>query len=73
MITRSLEAYERTAIDLAQNPNKLDSFKSRLAENRLTTPLFNTELLTKHIEAAYTAMYERYRAELPLDHIYVPR
>jgi protein O-GlcNAc transferase len=73
MITTSLEAYERAAIDLAQNPNKLDRLKSRLAENRLTTPLFNTELLTKHIEAAYTAMYERYRAGLSFDHIYVSR
>jgi protein O-GlcNAc transferase len=72
-ITGSLEAYERMAIDLAQNPDKLDSLKSRLAENRLTTSLFNTELLTKHIEAAYTGMYERYRAGLPSHHIDVPR
>jgi hypothetical protein len=39
--------------------------------NRLTTPLFNTELFTKDIEAAYSAMYKRYHADLPPDHIYV--
>ena len=26
---------------------------------------------SKHIEAAYTKMYERYQADLPPDHIYV--
>jgi len=42
-----------------------------LAHNRLTTPLFNTPLFTRHIEAAYMAMYERYQADLPPDPIYV--
>jgi hypothetical protein len=43
-----------------------------LNDNRLTTALFNTKLFTQHIEAAYTAMYERCRAGLPPDHILVP-
>ena len=41
------------------NPEKLAAIKHKLAENRLTTPLFDTKLFTKHIETAYTAMYER--------------
>jgi len=28
-------------------------------------------MFTKHIEAAYTQMYERYQADLPPEHIYV--
>lgn len=31
----------------------------KLAKNRLTTPLFDTERLTRHLEAAYQTMYER--------------
>ena len=42
------------AIDLAAHPEKLAAIKHKLAENRLTTPLFDTKLFTKHIEAAYT-------------------
>ena len=72
LITTTLEAYEQMAIDLATHPEKLAAIKHKLAENRLTTPLFDTKLFTKHIEAAYAAMYERYQAGLPPDHIVIP-
>ncbi len=69
LITTSLEAYEQTAIDFAAKPEKLATIKRKLAENRLTTPLFDTTLFTKHMEAAYTAMVERYQAGGPAKHI----
>ncbi len=72
LITTSLEEYERLAIELATNPEKLAGIKRKLAGNRLTTPLFDTKLFTKHIEAAYTAMVERHKAGLAPDHILVP-
>ena len=72
LITTTPEAYERMAIDLATHPEKLAAIKRKLAENRLTTPLFDTKLFTKHIEAAYAAMYERHQAGLAPDHIVVP-
>ena len=59
-------------LNLQLHPEKLAAIKRKLAENRLTTPLFDTKLFTKHIEAAYTAMYERYQAGLPPDHIVIP-
>jgi predicted O-linked N-acetylglucosamine transferase (SPINDLY family) len=43
----------------------------KLAKNRLSTPLFNTPLFTKNIEAAYMKMMERYQADLEPDHIFV--
>jgi protein O-GlcNAc transferase len=64
-----LENYERVAIDLAVQPEKLSAVKEKLARNRLTTPLFDTELFTRHLEMAYSAMYERCRAGLAPDHI----
>ena len=73
LITSSPQAYEALAIELATNPAKLRAIKLRLSENRLTRPLFNTQLFTSHIEAAYTAMYERYQTGLPPDHIYLPQ
>jgi predicted O-linked N-acetylglucosamine transferase (SPINDLY family) len=72
LITTTLEDYERLAIDLATHPEKLAAIKRKLAKNRLTTPLFDTKLTTKHIEAAYTAMYERRKAGLPPYHFVIP-
>ena len=71
LVTHSQEGYESLAIDLANNPEKLEMYKVRLANNRLTMPLFNTQLFTKYLEVAYTKMFERYRANLSPDHIVV--
>jgi protein O-GlcNAc transferase len=71
LITSTPQAYEALAIELATNPEKLAAIKRKLANNRLTTPLFDTQTFARHIEAAYTTMYERYQANLPPDHIYV--
>ena len=73
LITTTLEAYEQMAIDLATHPEKLAAIKHKLAENRLTMPLFDTKLFTKHIETAYTAMYERYQMGMPPDHLVVAK
>jgi predicted O-linked N-acetylglucosamine transferase (SPINDLY family) len=71
LITSTQEEYETLAIELAMNPNKLADIKLKLAKNRLTTPLFNTPLFTKNIEAAYIKMMERYHADLEPDHIVI--
>jgi predicted O-linked N-acetylglucosamine transferase (SPINDLY family) len=72
LITTTLEAYEQMAIDLAMHPEKLGAIKRKLDGNRLTTPLFDTKLFTKHIERAYAAMYERHQTGLAADHINIP-
>jgi predicted O-linked N-acetylglucosamine transferase (SPINDLY family) len=69
LITTTLEDYERTAIDLAREPAKLSAIKGKLGKNRFTTPLFDTKLFTRHLEMAYSAMYERNCAGLAPDHI----
>jgi predicted O-linked N-acetylglucosamine transferase (SPINDLY family) len=73
LITTTPQAYEGLAIELATNLEKLAEIKRKLASNRLTTPLFDPQLFTKHIEAAYTTMYELYQADRSSDHIYVAR
>jgi len=64
LITTTPEQYEHLAIELAQNPEKLSAIRARLDRNRLSTPLFDTELFARHIETAYIQMYERYQAGL---------
>jgi predicted O-linked N-acetylglucosamine transferase (SPINDLY family) len=71
LIAQTADEYESLAVDLARNPDKLAAVRNRLERNRLTTPLFDTELFARHIEAAYRAMYDRYQAGLPPDHIVV--
>jgi len=66
LIAQSLEQYESLALRLASEPSYLAALKARLADNRKTFPLFDTERATRHIEAAYTLMWTRYqRGEAP--------
>ena len=69
LVTTSRAEYELLAIELATNPLKLNSIKQKLTKNRLTTPLFNAQLFTKNLEAAYMQMYERYMEDLSPEHI----
>jgi predicted O-linked N-acetylglucosamine transferase (SPINDLY family) len=71
LITESPEAYEALALELATDAPRLAALRQRLAGNRLTYPLFDTALFTRHIEAAYLAMWERHLAGLPPQHIFV--
>jgi len=71
LIAETQAQYELLAIELANNPDRLLDIKARLQQNRLTAPLFDTDLYTRNLEAAYMAMYERYQADLPPEHIYL--
>jgi predicted O-linked N-acetylglucosamine transferase (SPINDLY family) len=65
LITHSLEEYEALALELARNRERLAEIKSKLAQNRGTYPLFDTDRFRRHIEAAYTTMWERYQRGEP--------
>jgi protein O-GlcNAc transferase len=65
LISLTQARYEELAIELATQPERLAALKRRLAAQRLTAPLYDTRLFTKHLEAAYTTLYERYHADLP--------
>jgi predicted O-linked N-acetylglucosamine transferase (SPINDLY family) len=65
LITGTLQDYEALALKLAQEPAILVSVKERLARNRASFPLFNTERFTRHIESAYATMWQRYQRGEP--------
>jgi predicted O-linked N-acetylglucosamine transferase (SPINDLY family) len=71
LITSTQEEYEALAIELALNSKKLADIKLKLAKNRLTTPLFDTPLFTKNLEAAFIEMYERLQGGLEPAHFSV--
>jgi predicted O-linked N-acetylglucosamine transferase (SPINDLY family) len=64
LMTSSEEDYEAAAVELAMKPDQLQQIKNKLAAHRLTTPLFNTQLFTRHIESAYLQMYASYQADV---------
>jgi predicted O-linked N-acetylglucosamine transferase (SPINDLY family) len=66
LITHSAEEYEALALKLAGDPTLLAEIKAKLARNRDTYPLFNTDRFARHIEAAYKTMWEVWqRGEVP--------
>ncbi len=58
LVTENAADYEALALALATNPARLGEYRDRLAANRLTHPLFDTDRFRRHIEAAYLRMWE---------------
>jgi predicted O-linked N-acetylglucosamine transferase (SPINDLY family) len=65
LATPSLEDYEALALKLARDPALLAAVKEKLARQRATYPLFDTKRFTRHMESAYTTMWERYQRGEP--------
>jgi predicted O-linked N-acetylglucosamine transferase (SPINDLY family) len=66
LITDNLKDYEAMALKLATNPELLAEIRVKLANNRLTYPLFDTKRFTRNLEKAYFMMWEKFqRGELP--------
>jgi predicted O-linked N-acetylglucosamine transferase (SPINDLY family) len=66
LTTASLEEYEALALRLAREPEVLASLRAKLASNRLSCALFDTHRFTRHIEGAFTTMWDiQQRGEAP--------
>jgi predicted O-linked N-acetylglucosamine transferase (SPINDLY family) len=66
LVTSDLVEYEALALRLATDAELLRGFRHRLEQNRSTHPLFDTDRFRRHIESAYTTMWEiRRRGESP--------
>jgi predicted O-linked N-acetylglucosamine transferase (SPINDLY family) len=66
LVMESQDEYEAMAIRLAQDGAAMNALKLKLAENRLSCPLFDTDRFRQNIEAAYTAMVDaRNKGEAP--------
>lgn len=64
LIAKDLTEYEARAVDLALHTARLAKIKQQLARQRVSAPLFDTPRFTRHLEAAYAGIYERYLAGL---------
>jgi protein O-GlcNAc transferase len=61
LVTASLTDYERLAFTLATDPVRLGAVRARLAANRATEALFDTDRYRLHLEAAFAAIHDRCR------------
>ena len=56
LVTDSLDAYERTALRLACEPDAMRALRERLAAGRTSSRLFDMETFTTSLETAYARM-----------------
>jgi len=59
LVTTSADEYERLALALATDAERLAGLRSRLVAARDTAPLFDTRRFTRNIERAYEIAYQR--------------
>jgi predicted O-linked N-acetylglucosamine transferase (SPINDLY family) len=59
LVTASLGDYEALALKLARDPAALSTIRAKLRAARDTCALFDTARITRNLEAAYIAMWER--------------
>jgi predicted O-linked N-acetylglucosamine transferase (SPINDLY family) len=73
LVTTTAADYEALAVALALDAGRYRKIRERLLHHRLTAPLFDLPRFTRHLEAAYSAMHELYRANLPPEHLYIAK
>lgn len=69
LVADSYDDYENIAVRLGNDPNYLKSTRAKVWSRRLTSPLFNTNLYTQHLEDLFIEMWNRYRTNRPVDHL----
>jgi protein O-GlcNAc transferase len=62
LVTGSLEEYERAALALARDPQRLAALRQKLTRNRDGSSLFDLPKYTGRIEAAYVRMWQNWRS-----------
>lgn len=58
LIAPDWESYESLAAGLASSPDRLGQIRAKLESGRATAPLFDLDRFRRHIEAAYSRMWE---------------
>lgn len=72
LVAPDANSYVDLCVHLATNAQERAAIRQKLAGNRFTAPLFDTERFTRHLETAFTMMAGRAREGLEPDHLDVP-
>jgi predicted O-linked N-acetylglucosamine transferase (SPINDLY family) len=73
LVTHTLPEYEALALQLARNPDELGRIKRQLGRDRDACALFDSARFVRHLEAAYTQMWQRSQRGEPPASIRVAR
>jgi predicted O-linked N-acetylglucosamine transferase (SPINDLY family) len=65
LIADTLGGYEELALSIAGDPEKATRLRAKIARHRDTHALFDTTRFTRHLERAYTGMWERHQRGEP--------
>ena len=65
LITHSPQEYADLALELAQDPQRLKTLRSTLAEQISLSPLFDSMRFTRHLETAFETVHARHQSGLP--------
>ena len=60
LITKSDKEYEALIFEIATSSEKLLKIKKKLSENKITKPLFNSEMFVYYLENGYEKVYQNY-------------
>lgn len=60
LVTTTLSDYEALALKLAREPDSLGALRRRVADNRATSPLFDTAKQTRALESVYEEIWREY-------------
>lgn len=69
MVTHSLEEYRAKALTLASSPEELADLRRRLVAARNSAPYFDMPGFSRHLEALYQRMWQRYEDGLEPDNL----
>ena len=58
LVTYGLDEYEAMALKLARDRRLLESLRARLERSKRSAPLFDADRFRRHIESAFTTMWE---------------
>jgi protein O-GlcNAc transferase len=65
LITHTLEEYERTALELCREPERLRQLRAKLAQQRVGSPLFDTNAYCRDLENVFRSIHERHLQDEP--------
>lgn len=71
LITTNLNTYKALALELANNPEKLNAIKTKLQNNRDSCPLFDTVRYKNNLQRAFKHMMELYEDGSEAETFYV--
>ena len=69
LITSTQQEYEQLAIELSKDSQRLAQIRAKIADNRLSAPLFDTPRFARNLESAFTVIHDRYQAGSAPDHV----